>query len=190
MRKLWELALVLSLLLAACTTGGGKSGGTTPPTAGSVPLAAAGDDVAVNRILAGLDTVMGDLQRILVRERRITPEVTDRLQAIYTGPELLNQIDAFKIDVRDGLAGYKSPPGNRLTVVSRLISTGRECVFAEVTRDYSPTSSGPAQRPARLYIVLVPRSSVDDPKGYNPTSWAMLYDGVQDDGTQPGNVCQ
>jgi len=74
--------------------------------------------------------------------------------------------------------------------VARLITAGPECVFAEVTRDYSPTSTGPPRPPARLYVVLVPRSTVDDPKGYNPTSWAMLYDGVQDDGSQPENVCQ
>lgn len=174
------------LVLAGCSGGGGQKKGRSEPAADQP----AGDDVAVNRILAGLDGVMGDLQRILVKERAITPEVTDRLQAIYTGPELLNQIDAFKVDVSGGMAGYKSPPGNRLTVVTRLITAGPECVFAEVARDYSPTSTGPPRPPPRLYVVLVPRSTVDDPKGYNPTSWAMLYDGVQDDGSQPENVCQ
>ena len=104
-----------------------------PPAA---PADGATEAATVDRILAGLDGVMGDLQRILVRERRITPEVTDRLQAIYAGPELLNQIDAFRADVANGLAGFKDPPGNRVTTVSRLITVSPICVFAEVTRDY------------------------------------------------------
>lgn len=149
------------------------------------------DQVAtVDRILGGLDGVMGDLQRILVRERRITPEVTDRLQAIYTGPELLNQIDAFQADVANGLTGYKDPPGNRVTTISRLITASPICVFAEVTRDYAPLTEGPAPRPASLFVVLVDKAEADDPRQLNPTPWTMLYDGVQADGTQPEDVCR
>jgi hypothetical protein len=182
------------MLLAGCSGSGkgtaaaGKAGGPTTVATGG--QAAVSDDEAIDRVLAGLDTVMGDLERILVKERAITPDVTDRLQAIYTGPELLNQIDAFKVDVGSGLAGYKSPPGNRLTLVSRVITESRDCVFAEVKRDYSPTSSGPPAPLATLYVVLVTKNPADDPKAYNPTGWAMLYDGVQDDGTQPEDVCR
>lgn len=175
--------------LVGCSSGAGRAAGA-PITAPAGSPAAVTDDEAIDRVLAGLDAVMGDLQRILVRERRITPEVTDRLRAIYTGPELLNQIDAFKVDVSGGLAGYKSPPGNRLTLVSRVITASRDCVFATVKRDYSPTSSGPAAPPASLYVVLVAKNATDDPKAYNPTGWAMLYDGVQEDGSQPTDVCR
>ena len=143
----------------------------------------------MNRVLAGLDGVMGDLQRILVRERRITTEVTDRLKAIYAGPELLNQIDAFRADVAGGLTGYENPPGNRVTTVSRLITLSPICVFVEVTRDYGPITLGPA-RPVALYVVLVTKSEADDPKQLNPTPWTMLYDGVQSDGSQPEDICR
>jgi len=182
------VALVAVVVASGCSTAGGK--GTAAPGAPGVRPPGAADDVAVNRVLAGLDGVMGDLQRILVKERKITPEVTDRLRSIYTGPELLNQIDAFKLDVSGGLAGYRSPPGNRLTVVSRIITASRQCVSAEVKRDYSPTSSGPPGPPTTLYVILVTKNAADDPKGYNPTGWAMLYDGVQDDGSQPEDVCR
>lgn len=143
----------------------------------------------MNQVLAALDGVMGDLQRILVRERRITPEVTDRLQAIYTGPELLNQIDAFRADVANGLSGYKAVPGNRVTTVSRLITVSPICVFAEVVRDYSPIAEG-APPPRSLYVVLVEKHEADDPHRLNPTPWAMLYDGVQADGSQPDDICR
>ena len=190
-RMLAALAAVATgtLLVAGCSPGAGNGGAeSTRPPAGP-PAPTATDERSVDRVLAGLDGVMGDLQRILVRERAITPEVTDRLQSIYTGPELLNQIDAFKLDVDRGLAGYRSTPGNRLTVVSRLISAGPHCVLAEVKRDYSPVSAGRAPPAATLYVILVTKNAVDDPKGYNPTGWAMLYDGVQTDGSQPEDVC-
>ena len=178
-------ALLLALSLGACS-GGAGSGSPAPPP----PVAGAEEAATVDRILAGLDGVMGDLQRILVRERRITPEVTDRLRAIYVGPELLNQIDAFRADVANGLVGLRNPPGNRLTTVSRLITVSPICIFVEVTRDYSPVTEGAAPRPASLYVVLVTKTEADDPRQLNPTPWAMLYDGVQVDGSQPEDVCR
>jgi hypothetical protein len=170
------------LFLTACS--GGSEGAATAP----VPVAK--DEATLNRVFAGLDGVMGDLQRILVTENRITSEVTDRLQAIYTGPELLNQIDAFRADLATGLRRYKPTPGNRVTTVSRLITANPICIFAEVERDYSPLSDGPPTRPASLYVILVPKHESDDPRQLNPTPWAMLYDGVQEDGSQPEDVCR
>jgi len=122
------------------------------------------EEAVVNDVLAGLDGVMGDLQRILVRERQITEEVVDRLQAIYTGPELLNQIDAFRADVSNGLAGYGAVPGNRVTTVSRLITSSAICVFAQVERDYAPISNRPDPQVRSLYVVLVPKDERDDPR--------------------------
>jgi hypothetical protein len=177
--------LALVLLLGACSHQQNQA--APAPT---VPPAAGQEAATVNRILAGLDGVMGDLQRILIRDRKITPEVTDRLKAIYTGPELLNQIDAFRADVAQGLIGYKNPPGNRITTVTRLITLSSICVFAQVSRDYAPVTAGPDPRPSSLYVVLVTKTAADDPKQLNPTPWAMLYDGVQDDGSQPEDICR
>lgn len=177
------LLLAIVMCFAACS---GGSPAAAPPPAGE----GAEEAATVDRILAGLDGVMGDTQRVLMRERRITTEVTDRLQAIYVGPELLNQIDAFRADVAKGLVGIKDPPGNRVTTVSRLITVSPICIFVEVTRDYGPTTAGPTPPPASLYVVLVAKAETDDPHQLNPTPWAMLYDGVQVDGSQPGDVCR
>jgi len=179
--------LVITLMLIAPACSNGPNGAAPAP---NVPAAGGEEAATVNRILAGLDGVMGDLQRILMRERRITPEVTERLKAIYAGPELLNHIDAFRRDVADGLTAYKDPPGNRATTVSRLITVSPICVFAEVTRDYAPVTAGPAPRPSSLYVVLVSKTEADDPRRLNPTPWTMLYDGVQDDGSQPEDICR
>ena len=88
-----------------------------------------------------------------------------------------------------GLAGYKDPPGNRVTTVSRLITANEACVFAQVRRDYAPVTAGPAPPASLLYVVLVTKSDAEDPKHLNPTAWAMLYDGVQADGSQPEDAC-
>ncbi len=181
MKRTGVIALLFLLATSACTS---KS---APATA----AAPGGQEVAtVNRILTGLDGVIGDLQRTLVRDRRITADVTDRLKALYTGPELLNQIDAFRADVTGGLVGYKNPPGNRVTTVRRLITASPICIFVEVSRNYGPITDGPAPPPSTLYVVLVTKTEADDPKALNPTPWAMLYDGVQADGTQPEDVCR
>ena len=180
----------LAVGLVLCVLPACSNRGSSEPTAATVASGDAEQVATLNRILVGLDGVTGDLQRILVRERRITAEVTDRLQSIYTGPELLNQIDAFQADVANGLAGYKDPPGNRVTTVSRLITASPICVFAAVTRDYAPLTEGPAPRPSSLYVILVAKSEADDPRQLNPTPWAMLYDGVQADGSQPEDVCR
>ena len=184
MRVMKRTGVTLVLLLLATAACSSKGAPATVPAPG-------GEQVAtVDRILVGLDGVIGDLQRSLVRDRRITADVTDRLKAVYTGPELLNQIDAFRADVDAGLVGYKNPPGNRVTTVSRLITASPICIFAEVTRDYTPIADGPAPPPASLYVVLVTKTESDDPKALNPTPWAMLYDGVQVDGSQPEDVCR
>jgi hypothetical protein len=183
-------ALVLLLLtLAGCSGGGSSARSSSGPT--TTVDAETGAAVAnINDVLAGLDGVMGDLQRILVRDRKITADVTDRLRAIYTGPELLNQIDAFRADVDGGLVGYKANPGNRVTTVSRLITVSPICMFVEVKRDYSPLAVGLSSKPSTLYVVLVNKDETDDPKHLNPTPWAMIYDGVESNGGQPPDICR
>lgn len=188
--RLGTLLLAVVLACSACSAGGDGGGPAAPVPTSAIPVAGAEEAATIDEILAGLDGVMGDLQRILVRERRITPEVTDRLQAIYVGPELLNQIDAFRTDVANDLVGIKDPPGNRVTTVSRLITVSPICIFVEVSRDYSPVTAGQAPSPSKLYVVLVTKSEADDPRQLNPTPWAMLYDGIQVDGSQPEDVCR
>src|SRR5215210_3168818 len=104
MRRLAQVLAMLAGLAVLATvpacSSGASSGGPGPS---STTAPEGGQEAAtVDRILAGLDGVVGDLQRVLVRDRRITTEVTDRLRAVYVGPELLNQIDALREDVTNG----------------------------------------------------------------------------------------
>jgi hypothetical protein len=187
MRRL--TALVLAVALAAC------SHGATPaadgdPTKVALPPHQALDEGSLNAALAALDGVVGDLQRELVQARTVTTGVTDRLRAVYAGPELGLQLDALSKDVRDGLAGYRAVPGNRATTLSRVITASDVCVFAQVTRDYSAVTDRTDPAPAALYVVLVPKDLADDAKRLNPTPWAMFYDGAQPNGGQPPDPCR
>ncbi|HEX3621779.1 MAG TPA: hypothetical protein VHT97_05640 [Acidimicrobiales bacterium] len=190
MRRVATAACLLLVLLTGCTGSAAKGAAPPPTTSDTAPGGAGADAASVNAVLAGLDGVMGDLQRILVKQRQITPDVTDRLRSIYTGPELLNQIDAFKADVASGLVGYKPVPGNRITTVSQLITATPICMFAQVQRDYSPLAVGLSSKPTTLYVALVNKDEADDPKHLNPTPWTMIYDGVQADGSQPEDPCR
>jgi hypothetical protein len=184
-----KTALGIALLLTltgACSA----KGSVARPPATTLASEDAAEAATVDKVLAGLDGVVGDVERTLVKDKRITTDVTDRLRAVYTGPELLNQIDAFRADVDNGLVGYKNPPGNRVTTVSRLITVSPICIFVEVARDYSPATAGLAPKPTTMYVVLVTKNDADDPKHLNPTTWAMLYDGVQADGSQPEDICR
>ncbi len=78
------LLLLVFLLCGACSSGPASPATAPPPAAGE----GAEESATIDGVLAGLDGVMGDAQRLLLRERRITPERTDRLQAIDVGPEM------------------------------------------------------------------------------------------------------
>lgn len=147
------------------------------------------DEAYVNRVLAGLDQVMGDANRALILARTITAEVYDRLRAIYGNNNLLQLVvDAIEDEARSGFVGYKAEPGNRLTTVTRLITSNPTCVFASVQRDYSAMSPAPS-RPESQWIALKPLEPPRDPHGYNQTSWAIIYDGFSRDRSQPINPC-
>ena len=92
----------------------------------------------------------------------------------------------------NGLARRTRDPSEKawVTTVSRLITASPICMFAEVQRDYSPIAVGLSSKPSTLYVILVNKAETDDPKHLNPTPWTMIYDGVQDDGAQPGDICR
>jgi len=134
--------LAVALLAPACSDRGADKGSAhVNPTLATAPLRTtttnpyavpAVIDVAyVNRVLSGLDAANGDITRLVVRTRTIPREAYDGLKALYADPDFLQiQIDNFQNDLRKGLAGYKSEPGNATTIVSRLITSRPTCVFA------------------------------------------------------------
>ena len=149
-------------------------------------------DVAyVNRVLAGLDAVMGDVTRLVLRTRTIPPEAYERLRAIYADPDFLQiTIDGFQLDIREGFRAYRPDPGNNRTVVTKLITARPECIFASVQRDYSDVGTAPNPNISAQWVGLRPLDRSKDPKGFNPTPWVLVYDGFPPGRSQPENPCR
>ena len=144
-------------------------------------------DVAyVNRVLAGLDAVMGDVVRLVVKTKAIPPEAYDRLRAIYGDDEWLQlAVDGFQDDLFYGLKDYKAEPGNERTTISRLITAEPNCVFGSVERDYSALRSDPTKAKRNQWVALRRVRA----NAYNSTGWAYVYDGFPEDRTEPANPC-
>jgi hypothetical protein len=203
--------VALALLAPACADKGADRGsaGANPtlatdpprsnPTLATVPpatttttpyaLPAVIDAAYVNRVMAGLDAVMGDATRSVIRARTFTSDAYDRLRAIYADNSLLQLVvDAVEDEIRKGFTGYKVNPGNRLTTVTSIISAKPSCIFVRVQRDYSALSSAPGSEDPQ-WVALKPSDSTRDPQGYNRVNWGMILDGFSRDRSQPADPC-
>ena len=61
---------------------------TVPPDPYAVPAVI--DEAYVNRVLAALDQAVGDVVRMVIRTKVLSPEAIERLQAIYVGDALIS----------------------------------------------------------------------------------------------------
>lgn len=148
-------------------------------------------DVAyVNRVLAGLDAVLGDVTRLIVVSRTIPREAYDRMRSVYgTDNWLQLRIDGFQSDIRKNLSGYSQSPGNPITTATELITARRSCIFVRVRRDYTAIGPGATTSSDRNWVGLRPLDPSRDPEGFNVTSWSLTYDGFPSDRSQPPDPC-
>jgi hypothetical protein len=196
------LATLLLTASPACQRSSGADRGTAANTVATEPPATATTattnpyavpaviDVAyVNRVLAGLDGITGDVVRLIVKTKTIPREAYDRLRAIYATDDWLQlQIDSFQDDMRNGLVNYKPDPGNALTAVTQMITIQPTCIFARVRRDYSAVGVNSTTSDTQ-WIALRPLSASRDPQRYNLTSWALAYEGYTQTRNQPSDPC-
>jgi len=191
-------ATLLAASVAACspssadrTTTGNTVATEAPQTTTTNPYAvpAVIDAAYVNRVLAGLDAVVGDVTRTVVRTKTVPPEDFDRLRAVYGTNELLQLIiDSVQSDLRRGLLGYRLEPGNRVSTVEKILSATPRCVFAQVRRDYQAVSVNPNTVNPQ-WVGIQPGDANRDPAGYNSTQWSLIYDGFSQDRSMPTNPC-
>jgi hypothetical protein len=188
-RAAWRTVVVGLLALAACSSAEPaaqvpSATVTTAPatTATTDPYAvpAVIDAAYVNRVLAGLDAVNGDVVRLIVQSRTIPKEAYDRLRAIYQANELLDRIlDTFSQDVAFRLSTYRMDPGNMRSTVTEVLSASTSCIYAKVSRDYSSVAAGPAPTDDVQWVGLRPLDLSHDPARYNGTGWAYTYEGYR-----------
>ena len=193
------LALTAS---AACSGGGGGSKGnaganptlaTDPPTTTTTnPYAvpAVIDAAYVNRVLAALDAINGEVVRIAYRTRTIPAEARDRLTAIYGTQGILQfAIDGLQLDMSSGFKNYRAEGGNRISTVNQLMTAQASCIFAQVHRDFSAITTDTSAVVNPQWVALTPLDLTRDPNRYNPTPWTLVYDGFTRDRTAPPNPC-
>ena len=147
-------------------------------------------DVAyVNRVLAGLDAILGDVTRLVVSTRSVPPDAYDQLRSVYATNDLLQlTIDSVQSDIRRGLGGYKNEPGNKTSTVQQIVSADSRCVFAKVERNYSAVSISPNTVNPQ-WVGLRIKEPTRDPKNFNTTPWMLVYDGFPQDRSTPVNPC-
>lgn len=197
-----RLALVALLLAASAScrassaekvSGPTATVATEPaPTTTTNPYAvpAVIDAAYVNRVLAGLDAIRGDVTRLVIQTRSIPQDALDRLRAVYgTDDPLQLEIDGIQSDMRDGFDGYFPIPGNELGTVKEILTARPDCIFARVARDYSAIGPGASSPSDRNWVALRRQDPVKDPHGYNHTGWAYVYDGFPPNRTQPRDPC-
>ena len=190
--------LLLVTALAACSPDDEPAAptatlGTAPPvTPTTDPYAVPPviDAAYVNRVLEALDAAVGEVVRIVVREKRIPQEAADRLQALYLDERRIQlELDSFQDDMRDNFRSYRTEPGNQDSTVLDLISGTPTCIFAKIRRDYSMVGTAIADNSITQWVGLKPRDPSRDLRGFNPTPWAIVVDGFQQDLSQPKNPC-
>ena len=192
-------ALLLTALAACNTSSSGDRGTATAQTVATEPptttttnpyaVPAVIDAAYVNRVLAGLDAQMGEVVRTIIQTKTIPRDAYDRLRAVYGSDQWLqSSIDSFQADIRKNFSSYRANPGNKTTTVATILSSNMQCIFAQVVRDYSAVSST-ASAPEMQWVALKPVSRVNDPNGYNPTNWALIYDGYAAGRVAPNDPC-
>jgi len=147
------------------------------------------DEAYVNRVLSGLDHAIGDIARIIARERTISPAVVDRLRALYGGQSFDLMVASLEADQRGGFSTYRDEPGDQDTIVTRVIRVSPSCVFVEAARDYSAVSSDPEAGTNTVWVSLRPAASGAVNHELNPTGWMITYDGFQKGRKEPPDPC-
>lgn len=197
-------ATVLALTGGACSSGGaGRPDPTRPaplaPTSTTDTTEPADpyaipeviDEAYVNRVLAALDQIDGDSLRDVVSKGAVSFESFERIRAIYNDPEYDQQSDGLRDLVKEDLGRFKSPPGNRKTVVFRLPHVSPTCIVTNVRADFSEVVvSPPTTAPDEFQLLILERTQPGaDPKRFNPTSWSIVHDEVLRGGQGEGRGC-
>lgn len=193
--RLVPLIACATVLVGAACAGGDDLGPTaTVPTAVSSPspssvaattvVPAGADPFAipevidaayVNRVLAALYRVDGDVFRSVVQTGSIGEEHALGLAAIYAEPQLSFEIDQLQRSILD-LRNVRSPPGDRVVQVVKVIQASARCIVVETQFNYEAVLVEPEPPRAGIaaFVALVSGSSVSDRLMSNPTPWLIL----------------
>jgi len=132
------------------------------------------DAAYVNRVLAALEHVAGDVVRRIHATGQFTPDDLIPLRAIYNDPEFEIQTQLFATLVGEASTQH-SPPGDNLVSVRRLIAANPRCIYAQIEIDATPTVLDPPP-PRTTFVELQSTQPGADPSALNPTPWSVSVD--------------
>ncbi len=160
---------------------------TTNPDPYAIPPVI--DETYINRVLAAHEHAAADALRSSMKERVLTERSLQILQAVYSDNAFREQINALQESAEEGFRGYRANPGAVRTTVDRMISAGPTCAFFSVNRNYDEVASNPASDLPMQYVALRRLAPDAPPNEHNPTPWIVIYDGFQQDHSQPPDPC-
>lgn len=203
MRGPVALTVGVALLFGGCADRKGPGPQTTVPTAAPTTSTAPAppapdvtkvpaviDTAYVNAVLAAIDEVDGQATRLIVSAKKLEPEAGRRLQAIYSVEQLQLEVERWLTGLAQDpeVTGILPKPGNRRTVVERIIAATPTCLWLAVRRDYSKVNVDPGADRTE-YVGLQPLDPRNNPGNVNPTPWVIFVDGLRRDATEPANPC-
>ncbi len=186
------------LLVAACSNDDPEAAPsrtvqvlTTTTTTNPYAVPPVIDVVYVNRVLAGLDQVVGEAVRSAARARTLTPEAEAYLRATYSDEARAFALHRqfLKNEAEKSADLFRPEPGNQVTTVSELISAAADCIFAHVQRDFSAVVLEPNSELGDQWVGLKRLDPKRDPGGVNPTGWMYVYEGFAPDRRRPSDPC-
>ena len=192
--RIGPCAVVAALVLAACSGGGDSDvasstttlpaapaspSSTAPPTTGAAdPFAVPEviDAAYVNRVLAALYKVDGDVTREILRTRDVTTDALRLLGAVFGEPQLTTELQALPAFLQQDPSQFKNPPGDRRVNVESLPTTSPTCIAAVTEMSLADVVEEPsALAPDERYlIVLVPKDRTARGSSLNPTPWIIV----------------
>lgn len=144
------------------------------------------DEAYVQAVVDALFAVDARATKIFVETGLLEREAIDILRAIYLPDEVDRQVNAWGQTFARGSETLLK--GALKNVVLRVIDVADDCVYVEVLRDYSETTTRDVT-PGTIYLGLTPKERGDDPASLNATPWMLFMDGLNEDGSEPENPC-
>ncbi len=145
------------------------------------------DEAYVQAVVDALYRVDAQAGRIFIETMQLDDEAIDILRSIYVPEELDRQVDIWFQTLAQRSDNLL--PGELDNDVEQVLDVAADCIYLEVTRDYSKTTKRTVT-PATVYLGLTPKSERDDPDNLNPTAWMLFMDGLNPDGSRPENPCE
>ncbi|MEW6152820.1 MAG: hypothetical protein AB1673_02365 [Actinomycetota bacterium] len=131
------------------------------------------DAAYVNRVLAGLDAIEGDIFREVRATKNLTPEIVHRVGALYTNLTAAGVlVNVYQVGMALDFSGYVDNPGNAVTTVTEMLTTRSTCVYVRGLRDQKARAQTPSAA-HEVWIALRPKP-LDT---LNPIGWGYQYNG-------------